>query len=198
MNEPTPALEPDGQRGDEPWETSWSERRHYDLVAAMLPNEFYGDVFDPACGTGELSAMIAARSEYMLATDLREEAVRQTLVRLAGFNADVFVMDLRDDWPERRFDLIVLHELLPFLDPDDVGGIVRRAVAYLVPDGHLVIGHGRRSASGGANGDEISVRARSTPGTRLLASYQDPDYVIDVLGRDGPPEPDEDEFPLEY
>lgn len=196
MNEPSVAGDAGRSVGEEPWGTSWYEQRRFDLVAAMLPREFYRDVFDPACGTGELSAVIAARSEYLLATDRSEEVLAEARRRLAGFNADVAVMDVRDEWPERRYDLVVLCELLPQLDPQEAEEVLRRAVAYLVPEGHMVVGQWRGRVEGAQlTGDEISSRLRTVPGTRVLARYEDPDYVIEVLGHDDAPDPaDEDEF----
>lgn len=177
-----------------PWATSWYEQRRFDLVAAMLPREFYRHVFDPACGTGELSAAIAARCEYLLATDRNAEHVQRARERLAGFNTDVEVRDVRDEWPEQRYDLVVLCEVLPYLTEEEADAVVRRALGHLVPHGHLVIGQWRCHLEGTRlSGDDISARVKGLPATRLLACYQDPDYVIDVLGHEGALTPAEEE-----
>ena len=168
------------------WGTSWYEQRRFDLVAAMLPREFYSHVFDPACGTGELSAVIAARCEYLLATDCSPDQVAGARQRLAGFNADVHVMDVRREWPERRFDLVVLCDLLPHLAAAEAQDVLRRAMAYLVPEGHLVVGQWRRRVDDGElTGDDVSALAQAVPGSCPLARYEDPDYIIDVLGHEG-------------
>lgn len=183
MNATIPAGSGDGPAPEESWETDWYEQRRFELVAAMLPREFYLDAFDPACGTGELSAILAARCEYLLASDCGEDEVRRATQRLAGFNADVTRMDVRHEWPERRYDLVVLVELLPYLETAEIDAVLHRSAAHLLPGGHLVVGQWRRPVvDGGLDGDEISARARSLQGTRPLARYEDADYVIDVLG----------------
>lgn len=175
-------------------EASWHERRRVDLVGALLPREFYGDVFEPACGAGELSAMLAARCEYLLASDRDEAVVLHARRRLAAFNADVVVMDVRSEWPERRHDLIVLSELVPYLSEPEATAVLQRALASLVPEGHLVVGHWRRRVrETGPSGDEVSARVRALPDVRLLARYEDPHYVIDVLGHAEATVPAEDE-----
>lgn len=182
----------DPRRFVEASEASWHERRRVDLVGALLPREFYGDVFEPACGSGELSAVLAARCEYLLATDRDESSVQLARQRLASFNADVTVMDVTTQWPERRHDLVVLSELLPHLGSDHVDAVLHRAVASMVPEGHLVVGQWRhRVADQGPSGDEVSARTRALPGVRLLARYEDPHYVIDVLGHAGATTPAE-------
>lgn len=194
MSEPSVVRSVGAPAGEGPWGTSWYEQRRFDLVAAMLPREFYRHVFEPGCGTGELSAVIAARCEYLLATDRNTTDVEQARRRLSGFNADVEVRDVREEWPEQRYDLVVLCELLPYLGPQEVDAVLDRALHHLVPHGHLVVGQWRCRLEGTQlSGDEISDRLRAVPGTRVLASYQDPDYVIDVLGHEGALTPAEEE-----
>ena len=193
MNDTSGTRDTGGPADKGHWGTSWYEQRRFDLIAAMLPREFYSHVFDPACGSGELSAVIAARCEYLLATDRSADQVAEARQRLAGFNADVHVMDVRRDWPERRFDLVVLCELLPHLAAAEADDVLRRAMAYLVPEGHLVVGQWRRRVDdAGLTGDDVSALARAVPGTCLLARYEDPDYVIDVLGHEGATTPAEE------
>ncbi|MEO9256146.1 MAG: hypothetical protein ABI305_11425, partial [Tepidiformaceae bacterium] len=53
---------------DDPWrfESSWYERRKYDLTLAALPRQRYGRIFEPGCSLGVLSEGLAARGDELI------------------------------------------------------------------------------------------------------------------------------------
>jgi SAM-dependent methyltransferase len=129
---------------DDPWafRTRWYEQRKRDLTMAALPRQRYERIFEPACANGELSVLLAERSESMLCMDLSSEAVRLATERLRDF-AGVEVMQgrLPGDWPGGEFDLIVLSEVAYYLSPADLSTLIDRAVASLSPGGALLACH---------------------------------------------------------
>lgn len=129
---------------DDPWafRTRWYEQRKRDLTLAVLPRQRYERIFEPACANGELSVLLAERSESMLCMDLSAEAVRLATERLREFTGvEVHQGRLPGDWPGGEFDLIVLSEVAYYLSADDLTALIDRAVASLSPGGALLACH---------------------------------------------------------
>ena len=180
------AVDPD------PWgfTSRWYERRKYALTLAALPRARYRHVFEPGCSVGVLSEQLAARADRLLACDLVPTAVEQTSARLTASTTardtgvDVRQWDLRGPWPETTFDLIVVSEVLYYLEPAEAQTFMTSAVAHLDADGHLVSVHWQPAVPDyPLSGAEAQRIACTTDGLSLLAHYEDGDVVLDVLGR---------------
>lgn len=131
-------------QSDDPWSfrTRWYERRKRDLCMAMLPRQHYARIFEPACANGELSVLLAARSDSLLAQDLNPRAVALANERLAPFaQARAEQAELPQGWPEGQFDLIVLGEIGYYLTAEQWQAVVERARASLTPQGGLLACH---------------------------------------------------------
>lgn len=129
---------------DDPWafRTRWYERRKRDLLLASLPCQHYGQIFEPACANGELSAALAERCDSLICQDLDPTAVRLARQRLREFpHATVSRGQLPGDWPGQRFDLIVLGEIGYYLEPDEWRQVLDQACASLTATGALVACH---------------------------------------------------------
>lgn len=142
----------------DPWRvaTSWYERRKLAILLACLRQPQYRLAWDPACGTGELAALLAPRCEAVVASDASVVAVDLTHHRLAGCAAS-HVTVVRSALPQAPScltsapDLIVLSEVLYYLDATQ-----RRDTAQLM----------QRVA--GATTDIVAVHWRPAPeGSRL-------------------------------
>ncbi len=116
--------------GDDPWNfrTSPYEQAKFAATRAALSRERYRAGLELGCGNGALAWHLAPHCAEYLGLDAVETAVdsaRRT-VPAARFEQGW----LPDDLPEGPFDLIVLSEILYFLDPADLrrlaGGIARR------------------------------------------------------------------------
>jgi O-methyltransferase involved in polyketide biosynthesis len=87
-----------------------------------------------------------------------------------------------DDWPDGRFDLIVISELAYYLDPAQVSRLIERVTATLAPGGTLLACHWRRPIEGWSyTGDTIHAELMDKLAIPLLSHYQDDDVVIHVL-----------------
>ena len=91
---------------------------------------------------------------------------------------------LPEDWPAGRFDLVVLTEVLYYLDRPKVDETIGRAVGSLEPGGHLVAVHWRQVADDFRTpGAEVHDALRQRAGLEPVAGYEDADFLLDVLER---------------
>lgn len=199
---PDPAGTPAGyfeamyERADDPWHLAerWYEERKYDLTLAALPLRRYRRAFEPGCSVGELTRRLAARCDELLACDRVASAVATARERTSGLGrVTVRRLTLPEQWPDGSFDLIVLSELLYYLDPAAVDLVLTRALGSLEPGGTLVTAHWDHPvAEHLTTGARIADRLAALPGLRLLADHREPDFVLQVHGRargDGRPAP---------
>lgn len=130
------------RRETDPWEieTSWYERRKRTIVLGALRRERYRNAFEPGCGRGVLTADLAARCDRLHATDVSGEALSQAQTRLSAVSqVRLSVEALPQGWPDGRLDLIVLSEVLCFLNRQPVQTVVDLAASTLEPGGDLIL-----------------------------------------------------------
>jgi SAM-dependent methyltransferase len=171
----------------DPWgfETSWYERRKYALTLASLPRERYASAYEPGCSIGVLTRLLAGRCDSLLASDVIPRAV-EAASRRVGDLAHVRVerMDTPNEWPESRFDLIVLSELAYFLQPDAVVELARRAGASLSEGGTLVGVHWRGPIDEWAvPAEQAHAILRETGGLHSVAQHLEPEFLLEVFER---------------
>lgn len=177
----------------DPWGFTdrWYEQRKYALTLAALTRQRYRSVFEPGCSIGVLTAQLALRCDRLLAVDLVDTAVqnaRREVRDLPDGAGDVVVerWDAHDDWPAASFDLIVVSEMLYYLDAEVAERFIRAADDHLTADGELVLTHWRpRVPEYPLTGDQAHTIARRTSSRELTAHYEDSDLVLDVLGPAG-------------
>ncbi|MFJ4963389.1 class I SAM-dependent methyltransferase [Streptomyces sp. NPDC088729] len=169
---------------EDPWSLAerWYERRKYDLTVAALPRPRYRRAFEPGCSVGELTRRLAGRCDAVLACDRVEAAVETARRRTAGLpNVSVHRLLLPEEWPEGSFDLIVLSELLYYLDDATLDAFLRRTVSALEPEGTLVTVHWNHEVADHlTTGDGIARRVGAQPGLVPLADHREPDFVLQV------------------
>jgi SAM-dependent methyltransferase len=181
------AVDPD------PWGFAdrWYEQRKYALTLAALTRQRYRSVFEPGCSIGVLTAQLALRCDRLLAVDLVDTAVqnaRRAVGDLPDGSAEVVVerWDAHEDWPTETFDLIVVSEMLYYLDPPDARRFMDQAAGHLDADGELLLVHWReRVPEYPMTGDEAHALAIATRGLDVQASYEDDDLVLHLLAPTG-------------
>jgi protein-L-isoaspartate O-methyltransferase len=178
----------------DPWGFTdrWYEQRKYALTLAALSRPRYRSVFEPGCSIGILSAQLALRCDRLLSVDLVESAVDQARRRLRDLPPTAAAVDVRqwdvtrDPWPEGPFDLVVLSEMLYYLDRRQVASLVGATVDHLTDDGEVVLVHWRpRVPEYPLTGDDVHTLVGATPGLEPAARYADDDLLMDVLRRPG-------------
>ncbi|MET7571791.1 SAM-dependent methyltransferase [Streptomyces sp. NPDC005492] len=175
---------------DDPWSLSrrWYERRKYELTVAALPLPRYRRAFEPGCSVGELTRRLADRCDTLLACDRVESAAVTARNRTRDLaHVEVRRMLVPEEWPPGTFDLIVLSELLYYLDAPALDRLLELSVAALDPGGTLVTVHWDHPVPEHlATGTDVARRLARQPGLGLLADHREQDFVLQVHQRIGP------------
>lgn len=180
----------------EPWgaDRRWYEERKRGLLLAMLPDRELGRVLELGCSTGVTTRALARRCRELVAVDGSAAAVRAARERLAGVaGVEVEQRDLPDDWPDGRFDAVVLSEVGYFLAPAALERTVAAVRSALAEDGVVLLCHWRHPVSGWVlDGPDVHYAFLREPAWARLAQYVDDDVELLLLGPAGRlPEPTE-------
>jgi SAM-dependent methyltransferase len=174
----------------DPWGLAhrWYEQRKYALTLAVLPRQRYRSAYEPGCSVGVLSEQLAGRCDRLLAADAALPAVRAARARLAGRpNAVVEHRAVPAEWPDGRFDLIVLSEIGYYLDLPDLGRLVRLAVEALEPGGDLVAVHWRHPvADYPLRGDAVHAAVAADHRLASTCRHVEADFLLEVFARTPP------------
>lgn len=181
--------------GSDPWHLSerWYERRKYALTVAALPRLRYRRAFEPGCSVGVLSELLAPRCEQLLSWDRRPEAVSRAAQRLEPFEgAQAARGVVPEQWPDGEFDLIVLSELLYYLDAEERSWLLKAAMRSLADGGHLVAVHWRHHVpEHAAEADEVHAELRALAELHPLSQHEEDDFLLDVFVRTRDSGPDD-------
>jgi SAM-dependent methyltransferase len=94
-----------------------------------------------------------------------------------------------EDWTDGAFDLIVLSELLYYLDLDSRRGVAERSVQTLLPGGDLVAVHWRHPFTEAATtGDVVHTELAEVlhaAGIGPVAVHVEDDFRLEVFQRPG-------------
>ena len=172
----------------DPWRlaTSDYERSKYAATLAALPRPRYRHGFEIGCALGILTAELGRRCDRLLAVEPVTAALDAARKRNAGQDHVRFAeMFVPAQWPEDRFDLVVLSEVIDYLGAADVETLARRISDSLDPGGDLVMVHWVGKKRGPSSGDESSDRfvAAAAGALSVLRQDRNPDYRLDVLRR---------------
>jgi trans-aconitate methyltransferase len=171
----------------DPWgfETSWYERRKYALTLASLPHERYASAYEPGCSIGVLTRLLADRCDSLLASDVIPRAVEAARRRVADLgHVRVEQLHTPREWPEGRFDLIVLSELAYFLQPADVVELARRTAGSLAEGGTVLAVHWRGPIDEWAvPAEQAHAILRENGGLSSVAQHLEPEFLLEVFER---------------
>ena len=174
-------------RSSDPWdfESSFYEHRKRALTLAMLPRGHFGSVFEPGCSIGILTRELAARADSVTATDISNRALDLARQRLAEApHVSLAQGSVPQDWPEGRFDLVVVSEIGYFLQHSELRELAARTESSLTDDGVVLLCHWRHPNEGWElTGDQVHEAFRAREGLRVLAEHCESDFRIDVLIR---------------
>jgi SAM-dependent methyltransferase len=165
----------------DPWgfENRWYERRKRMISLAQLPAERYRAGFEPGCSIGVFTRMLASRCDALLSCDLTAAERTKDLPHV-----QVEQRDLPGGWPSRRFDLIVLSEILYYFGDSDLRQVLDHAVASLEPDGTLLAVHWRHPvAHYPRTGDDAHQALAARTELARLVSHSEPDFLAEVYIR---------------
>lgn len=174
---------------DDPWgfETREYEAAKYEATLDALPNQPYERVFEIGCSVGVLTARLAERCDELLAVDVSERALEQARARCQGMPHVRFqLMQVPREFPEERFDLILLSEVGYYWGWPDLRRAQRLIIDHLDPGGHLVLVHWTPFVEDyPLTGDQVhdSFLADTRPELRHLHGHRADLYRLDVFQR---------------
>ena len=176
---------------EDPWAfaTSPYERAKYDATIAALPNERYANAFEIGCSIGVLSEMLAQRCDRLLSVDASELPLQTARQRLASYaHVTIDRMSIPAQFPDDRFDLIVLSEVGYYLGMEDLHRARQRMLDQLEPGGHLLLVHWTPVVPDyPLTGDQVheqfvAVAGNNQPFTHLLNQRADT-YRLDLFAK---------------
>jgi len=169
---------------DDPWNMDgrWYEQRKRALLDAILPKQRYARAFEPGCGNGLFTEMLARRCDSVVASDLSERAVQAARARLVGHShVDISQGSLPADLPQGKFDLIVVGELGYYFDAAIWMRVAHRLRACLTRDGTLMACHWKAPFDARRLDTAFVHDAlRMTGDLHLQCLHDEPDFVVEL------------------
>ena len=175
------------EAGPDPWgyETRWYEQRKRDVTLAALPRPRYRRALELGCSIGVLTQALAGRCDEILGVDVADAPLRRARERLSGRSDIAFSQyALPHEWPEGRFDLIVMSEVGYYWDAPDLDAAITQILASLTPDGVLVACHWRHPvADYPRTGDAVHAQLALAHGLVRTVHHLEEDFVLEIYRR---------------
>jgi hypothetical protein len=125
----------------DPWKFAASpyERDKYALTLDAMPKPRYRSALEVGCSIGVLTRSLASRCDTLVAIDAAQAPLLEARRRCADLPGVRFEhMFVPDQWPDGAFELILLSEIVYYLNLEDVGRLATRVLGSL-PRGCSVI-----------------------------------------------------------
>jgi cyclopropane fatty-acyl-phospholipid synthase-like methyltransferase len=171
-------------RDGDPWKFASSpyEQAKYSATLQALPAAHFSSAFEVGCSIGVLSRMLAKCCTALLAVDVAEAALVQARRRCADLDQVEFdLMQIPGEWPRRRFDLIVLSEVLYYLSPNDVACTARLARDSLRRGGAILLVHYILPTDYPCSGDSASGIFIAESQMTVTLQRREAAYRLDLL-----------------
>lgn len=142
----------------DPWrlETSPYEAAKYDMSIAALGGRKYRSALEVGCAIGVLTERLSAHAVELLAIDVSETALARAGARCDGvrFERRAFPAEA----PDGPYDLIVLSEVLYYLDDEDLIAAGRWADRALARGGDMLLVHWTGETDYPQSGDDAVAK----------------------------------------
>ena len=132
------------QSDRDPWkfETSEYEAKKYAATIASLPKSRYDSALEIGGSIGVLTEMLAQRCDSILSIDVSKLAQDRAIQRCQKLEQVQFtLMNFPHEYPEEKFDLILVSEVGYYWCREDLQTAQRRIFELLEPNGHLLLVH---------------------------------------------------------
>jgi SAM-dependent methyltransferase len=142
----------------DPWgfATSAYEREKYAASLAALPPRRFARALEVGCSIGVFTGLLAARCDDLLAVDVSPTALAIAHQRCPGVR--FAECRIPGEWPSGRFDLVVLSEVLYYLNDADSAAAALCLGATLRPGGCALLVHYLGPTDYPASGDAAAER----------------------------------------
>lgn len=169
----------------DPWlfATSAYERDKYEATLASLPRERYAEALEIGCSIGVFTRRLSERCDALLALDVVPSVLDTARARCAACPNVRFALGaVPQEWPEGRFDLIVIAEVAYYLDRADLARLAGRIADALRPDGDIVLVHWTGPTDYPLSGDEAAETfIAEADCARVVHQERTEQYRLDVL-----------------
>ena len=110
------------------------EQEKYRRTLRALGDRRFAAGLEVGCSIGVLTRLLAPRCDLLLGVDLVEQPLQSARARCADQPQVRFErMQVPREWPDERFDLIVLSEVLYFLTAADIDWCAKRVRDSVLP-----------------------------------------------------------------
>ncbi|MBV8446581.1 MAG: methyltransferase domain-containing protein [Hyphomicrobiales bacterium] len=143
----------------DPWRfaTSVYESAKYRRSIEALPHARYRKGLEVGCSIGVMTRKLAERCDDLVAIDIAAAPLAVARMRCAEMTWVRFArMTVPKEWPNRIFDLIVLSEVVYYLDEADVALLAHRAKSTLASSGNILLVHWTRPTNYPLTGDRAA------------------------------------------
>jgi SAM-dependent methyltransferase len=168
------------ERNADPWRyrSSLYEERKQVATIASLAQSHYAKTLDLGCSIGVLTQRLAAISDEVVAVDTSMRAL--TMARESCRSNIIFKQAHLPggDWGE-GFDLIVLSEILCYLQKPAIAVLARRIAQAALPGAECIAVHGTGYNGCSLSGDSVSECFQQALSGTPLASYRTRHYRFD-------------------
>ena len=175
-------------RDPDPWRFAQSnyEREKYAATLAALPRARYASALEVGCSIGVLTRQLAGRCDALLSLDVAEAALERARERCSDRDHVRFERRrVPADWPEGSFDLILLSEVVYYLDRDDVRRLAARVDAAASPGCDILLVHWLGETHYPLSGDEAASVFIEASAADLVEGHREKDYRLDILRQGG-------------
>ena len=172
----------------DPWdfETSPYEAAKYDHTLAALPRERFGRALEVGCANGVLTARLGPRCDDLLAIDVSETALAAARSRCRDQPQIRFEKRrLPHEAPPGPFDLVLLSEMVYYLDRGDVDRLAGYLATAVRSGGDLLLVHWTCETDYplGGDGAVIALRGAMGEAVREVAVERHDQYRLDLWQR---------------
>ncbi len=173
-------------RDPDPWrfKTSDYEREKYEATLNALPPGRYERALEVGCSIGVLTRQLAATCDELLAVDISPLAIRHAEKFCDDLPWVQFAaMDVRQQWPEGQFDLILFSEVLYYLGPEGIAAAAERSLSSLAPGGAVLLVNWLGETGAACTGNQAAESFIAAARPRLVPTVQrqTTNYRLDVL-----------------
>ncbi|MGE8538685.1 MAG: class I SAM-dependent DNA methyltransferase [Acinetobacter sp.] len=170
-------------QGD-PWqyEQRWYEQRKRQICLAVLPQLHFASAIEIGCSNGMFSQQLAERTDSLMCLDANSTAVQLAQQRLHAYpHVQVLQRVVPTDLPQQKFQLIVVSEILYYLDATALEQVLAWLNTALEPGGCILSCHWRAPISGfSLNGEDVHRHLTAQLKYAHSLSVQDSDFLVDL------------------
>ena len=193
MSEARPTLKPEYfdalyTADPDPWNFAASpyERAKYTLTLNAMPKQRYRSALEAGCSIGVFTRSLASRCDVVVAIDAAAAPLVEARRRCADVPGARFEqMFVPAQWPDGVFELVILSEVVYYLNPEDVGRLAARVTNSLVKGGSVIMVHWTGSTNYPLSGDDAAALFIEQMGSTCVVNRADryAEFRLDVLSR---------------